>query len=301
MACQYLGKWCNMKLIVTVHDQKMIEDLAKFADGFIIGNEAFGTRLARSFSISEINQALNQMKSLGKLAFLNLNQMYTDAHILLLKAFLVKIDTQYLTGVIVADLGVIDLLKTLGLEQKAIYNPETLLTNSFDFNYLKSDHIYGAYVAKEITLSDIKEIGSKKAYHLFMVGHGHLNMFYSKRKLLHNYNDYINADVDYQDNYDLRIVEEKRSDSPYPVLEDKAGTHVFRSKVFSTLKFLNELSDIVDYLVIDTIFKDDVYALSVLKLYKHQSVLEDEIADIQKHYDELWDDGFLNVKTVYKR
>ena len=46
-----------MKILTTLFDIKHIEDL-KHADGFILGNDAFGTRLTHSFNQSEINQAI---------------------------------------------------------------------------------------------------------------------------------------------------------------------------------------------------------------------------------------------------
>ena len=84
----------------------------------------------------------------------------------------------YITGLIVGDIGYYSLLKDYNF--KIIYNPETTLTNSYDINILKDYGIKGAFISKEITLTDIKEIIKLKELPLYMTVHGYLNMFYSK-------------------------------------------------------------------------------------------------------------------------
>lgn len=289
-----------MKLLTTLYDIKNIENLKSSFDGFVVGNDQFGTRLTHSFSIEEINMIIAYAKNYDKDIFLQANQMLDDHLIETFSVFVDQIDNKNLTGIIVGDLGAVMLLKSKGLSDKVIYHPETLLTNSYDFNFLAKEGIFGAFVAKEITLDDVLDIGKTKAIKLFMVGHGHLNMFYSKRQLIHNFMDFTEQDNIYHNKQNLKIVEEQRNDEPYPILEDKAGTHVFRSHVFSSLKHLNELEELVDYLVIDTIFKDDKYAESIGSLYKNRQSDEKNIRDIQAQYSESWDEGFFNTKTIYK-
>ncbi len=63
---------------------------------------------------------------------------------------------------------------------------------------------------------------------------------------------------------------------------------------------INRLSSVVDYLIIDTLFKDDQYAKEVLPLYKHEQTDVASIQKIQEVYRETWNDGFLHKKTIYK-
>lgn len=289
-----------MKILTTLYDINMIDQLSASSDGFIIGNEKFAARLTISFNIEQINMAIHKAVSLNKEIFLQANQMLDDHLLEAFSQFLDQIDTSLLTGIIVADIGSVMLLKEKNLNQKAIYNPETLLTNKYDFNFLKKEGILGAYIAKEITLKDILEISDFKEIKLFMVGHGHLNMFYSKRQLVKNFMDFNEQENIYHQSQNLKIIEEQRVDEPYPILEDMAGTHVFRSKVFSSLDYLDDLKDHVDYLVVDTIFKDDLYAKMICPLYFNHEINEDIISKLKTKYDESWDEGFFHKKTVYK-
>jgi len=289
-----------MKLLTTLFDLNQMKNLSAYVDGFLIGNDTFGTRLTQSYSIPNLNIAIKNAKFLKKEIYLLCNQMFTDDQLEALKSFISQLNMDLVHGVIVADIGAILVLKKLGYAKKVIYNPETLLTNSYDVNFLVDEGIYGAYIAKEITLEDIKEIASSKKLKLFMVGHGHLNMFYSKRQLIDNFMHFNEEENTYHNKQNLKIIEENRKEDPYPILEDQAGTHVFRSQVFASLYHLDELTPSIDYLVIDSIFKDDMYAMTISALYKEKLIDDELIEDLKTSYQEVWDEGFLYKKTIYK-
>jgi U32 family peptidase len=289
-----------MKILTTIYDLNHLENLSVYADGFLIGNDQFGTRLTKSFSIEEIIKVTQQLKTLKKELFLQLNQIFNDEQLDHLVLFLKQLPIQDISGMVVADLGAYKTIEKLGFTSKVIYNPETLMTNVYDFNFLADFNIQGVYVAKEITLEDIIYIAENKKYKMFMVGHGHLNMFYSKRQLIDNFMQYDKKDHIYHNRQDLKIIEETR-DEAYPVLEDQAGTHVFRSHVFQSLTHMKTLESYLDYLVVDTLFKDDAYALSVLPMYQNRKPNQLIIDQIQKDYQEVWDEGFFFKKTIYKQ
>jgi putative protease len=124
-------------------------------------------------------------------------------------------------------------------------------------------------------------------------------MFYSKRQLIDNFKTEYDIHQPLHLDYDLTIVEENRLDEPFPILEDDAGTHVFRSHVMHVLNHLEDLSHMIDYLVIDTIFKDHSYALAVAKLYNEPDI--NQIESLKNSYHEVWDEGFFYKKTIYKQ
>ena len=131
-----------------------------------------------------------------------------------------------------------------------------------------------------------------------MVGHGHLNMFYSKRQLIKNYQDFLGEDMQLHLRQDLKIIEEKRPLEPYPILEDDAGTHVFRSHVMNAFDYMDDLCEVLDYFVIDTIFKDDRYGALVSQMYhENDNQIKNQIIN---EYHEVWDEGFFFKKTIYK-
>ncbi len=287
-----------MKKLVTIHQLESMSTLAPLTEGFIVGHKRFGTRLCASFEIADINLAIKEAKTLGKEIFLMANRMFDDADCDAFEIWLKEVNTDDLTGMIVADIGAMTVLLDNGLGQKAVYHPETLLTNQYDTNIFAREGILGAFVAKEITLEEIRHIGFGRKLKLFMVGHGYLDMFYSKRQLIETFT--IKADIEhtFHDHKDLTLIEAKRENEPFPILEDDAGTHVFRYNVFHTEQYLNVLKDAVDYVVIDTIFHDDVYAKKVLALYQQPN--DALMQDIMTTYNETWDEGFLHKPTTYQ-
>jgi U32 family peptidase len=289
-----------MKLLTTIYNLDSIKTLSAYVDGFLIGNKKFGTRLTMSFEHHEILNALELSKTYQKELFLVCNQMFNDDQLDQFKDFLETLPIKDFSGIVCADLGATRVLSDLGFKDKTIYNPETLLANVYDFNFLADEKIKGVYIAKEITLSDITYIAEYKKYQMFMVGHGHLNMFYSKRQLIDNFMQFTEEENLYHERQDLKIVEENRKNDGYPILEDLAGTHVFRSHVFSSLNYLDKVKNLVDYLIIDTIFKDDNYANQILPMYQKNIINPIQIESVQKEYNESWDDGFFFKKTIYK-
>lgn len=287
-----------MKTLITLFQTQSINELSPYVDGFIIGHQAFGTRLTHSFSIDEIKNMIDAAGKLNKEIFLMANQMMTDDHLDHFVLWLSEFTKDSFHGIVCADLGVVKKLSDLGWANQLIYNPETLMTNAYDFNFFNRLNIQGVYVAKEITLEDIKKIGQEKTLKLFMVGHGHLNMFYSKRQLIKNYADYIDIPEEFHERQDLRLVEETRAGIEYPILEDHAGTHVFRANVFSSLSHLDELEPLVDYFVIDTLFKSDTYGKIVAQGYQEKNIQMKE--HVEQTYHETWDEGFFFKKTIYK-
>lgn len=280
-----------MKNIITIHDLNSIKDISNHVDGIILGHHIFGTRLSGSFSREEIIKTIDTYKHVD--FFIMMNRIFDDHLMEAFKREIQSLKMEHIKGIILGDVGAVYEMTSLGYRNQAIYHPETLLTNHVDFNMF--DDIFGAFAAKEITLETLKDISKYKKYPLFFLGHGHLSMFYSKRPLISRYEEAYQ--LEHHDGT-YTLIEEKRPDEDLPILEDHAGTHIFRHHVMSSINVFNQLKDIVDYFVIDTIFKDDRYGIEISKLY--QTISLEDANLIQDKYQEIWDEGFLFKQTTYK-
>ena len=282
-----------MKLLTTFYKQDNLPHLLTYADGIIVGINGFSTRETSYVTLEELIEIAKLTDSLNKELYISLKPFIQTQKDALMTLFELIKDLP-ITGLIVGDIGYYSLLK--GYNFNIIYNPETLLTNTYDINLLKDYDIKGAVLSKEITLTDIKAIIKAKQIPLYMVVHGYLNMFYSRRKLLKSYFETIGLTHEYHHDK-MRIKEEKR-EGLHPILEDMYGTHVYRSEVTSMSAYLAELNGL-DYMIIDGIFHDDHYILDMLKLFKNPS--QTLRVSLQEKYNETWDDGFLFKETIYKR
>lgn len=283
-----------MQYLTTIYKIENANKLLEVSSGLIVGLKDYGTRETSRFSVSEFKELSNITNKLSKTLYVSFKMMLHEPKVESFKALIHAINDLPFTGYIIGDIGYYYLLKDTGKE--IIYNPETLLTNTYDLNTYFDLGLHGTFISKEVNLEEIKEMLTNKKGKIFMTGHGYLNMFYSRRLLLDSYFEQIGKTHDYH-HEQMRIKEERR-DPLHPILEDEHGTHVYRSDVTSTLDILNELINL-DYLVIDSIFHNDAYAIEILKLYQSEIDL-DKVSQLQEKYNETWDTGFLYLRTIYK-
>ncbi|MDD2575262.1 MAG: U32 family peptidase [Acholeplasmataceae bacterium] len=283
-----------MQYLTTIYKIENSEKLLQQADGLIVGIKNHSTRETSSLSVLEFEKITAITANLNKKLYVSFKMMLHEPSVVEFNNLIKSINDLPFTGYIIGDIGYYYLLKETGKD--IIYNPETLLTNTYDLNTYFDLGIKGTFISKEVNFDEIKTMLTNKKGQLFMTGHGYLNMFYSRRLLLNSYLDEINKTHDYH-HENMRLKEEKRAPL-HPIIEDQYGTHVYRSEVTSTLDILDDI-DNLDYLVIDSIFHDDDYALDILNLYKNDLDLN-QVSKLQEKYNETWDTGFLYLKTIYK-
>jgi len=292
-----------MKLAVTPFSAASIDILNDAgADIFIIGNEQHANRLVHSFSMEEITEINSTIKTLNKEIYIALNLIAHNDDLPKVIEFLQFVMELNVDGIIFGDLGVYNLAKNLKMENLLIYNPETLNTNYYDSLFWENKGIKGITISKEITLKEIDEISQKTNINVSITGHGHLNMFHSRRPLIGNFFKYTNdKDENYSENRDFKLIEEIR-DEAYPIFQDSHGTHIFRDKALESYKEINFLENILDVFIIDGIFKDTDYLVKTIKNYNeilNSKNHEEKAKKISDDYKLDHDSGFLYKKTVY--
>lgn len=292
-----------MKLAVTPFNAICIKELSECgADIFILGNDQYANRLVYSFSTLEMAAANKLIKSLNKEIYINLNLIVHNNDLNKVSEFLDFVSELDVDGIIFGDLGVYQLAKRKGIESKLIYNPETLNTNHYDPLFWHNKSIKGLTISKEITLEEVKEISKNCEIEISLIGHGHLNMFHSRRPLIENFFKYTNSEYDeYMENRKLRIVEEIRDES-YPIFQDSHGTHIFREKSLESYQEVNVLKNSIQVFIIDGIFRDTNYLIKTTKNYKQLLTTPNydlKAKELSKLYEIDHDSGFWYKKTVY--
>ena len=235
-----------MKIAVTPFNVGSIQELAAVGtDIFILGNDEYANRLVNSFSLIEIQEAKDLISSLGKELYLNMNLILHNEHLDSYKKFLMFAKELKVDGIIFGDLGAYMLAREVGIEGKLIYNPETLNTNYYDTEFWHRKGIKGLTISKEISMTEMIEIGTKKQLEVSIIGHGHLSMFHSRRPLIENFFTYTKQEYqEFIENRNLRIVEEIRNES-YPIFQDSHGTHIFREKALESYKEIVKFKDCI--------------------------------------------------------
>jgi putative protease len=291
-----------MKLAVTLfHIDQVDILLQQGADIIIAGNGTYANRLVCSFSNEELTEIASLVHNKNKELYVPVNQMVHNEHLEALGSYLDTLSEIQVDGIVFGDVSIYQLAKEKNLTSKLIYNPETLNTNTFDPVFWSNQGIKGITVAKEIPLLDILAICDQSTIEVSMIGHGHLNMFHSRRPLVENFFKYKDEEYDeYINNRKLRLVEEVRNES-YPIFQDEHGTHIFREKPMQAFEEILQLRSHLDVFIIDGILMTDSEIESIVGAYHKILTTNDlELAkEIHNQYETTHDSGFLYKKTVY--
>lgn len=291
-----------MKLAVTAfHVEQVQRLLDQGADIIIAGNGTYANRLVQSFTNDELKEIASIVHADKKELYVPVNQMVHNNHLEELGKYLDALKEIPVDGILFGDVSIYQLAKERGLSKTLIYNPETLNTNQFDPIFWSKQGIQGITVAKEIPLSDVITICDASSILVSMIGHGHLNMFHSRRPLVENFFKYKDEEYEeYINNRKLRLVEEVRNES-YPIFQDQHGTHIFREKPMQAFREILDLASHLDIFIIDGILMEETDVETILGHYNEILTTNDQdlASQIAAQYQTTHDHGFLYKKTVY--
>lgn len=293
-----------MKFITTPYT---IESLPAYqqagCDAIILATPFFSVRGAAVFAEADLPKWKAACTQLGMEMLVLVNRFFCEEELDALRKHLQYLKDLDVDGIYFTDEGVLYIAKQLGMEQKMIYYPDTLLTNHLDVNFYVEQGLHSVVLAKEITLEEILEIAQNtNSSKLELIIHGRLNMMHSKRKLLTNYFSFMGKDIDIQGKRNLYLMEETREEH-MPIFEDDLGTHVFSGY---TQVFFEEIEALakagIGYVRIDGIFHDDAYALEALALYQAILKKEKNGKEVRDSYalrypQDHIQSGFLYTKT----
>ena len=281
-----------MEILSAIYNNEELNKLIDYADGFIL--------MLKPYSICyeniDLDLAIDILRKNNKKIILGLNKIYHPNDIESLNELLNKYQANDIYYYF-SDLGACNLAIDKGLNNKIIYNPETMITNHLDLSILQSFNFDAYQLSSEITLNDVKIIYDKTNAPISYFGFGHKIMFYSKRKLLTLYKNKTGIDMPLEKGY---LKESTRNDF-IPITENQNGTYILRSYVVSLLEDMNKL-DFLKYLILDSNYVDFDKYIEVLKsyyLYNNKNILLEEAINNIKKLNLDIEDGFKNNDTVY--
>lgn len=282
-----------------------IEDIEKVkaakATSIVVGSAFFSVRSISHFSIEEIAQIQNHCKQYEMSCYVLCNRFFVESELPQLETFLQQLKVIDVDGIYFSDMGVFEKARQLQMQDKMIYNPDTILTNALDVQAYLDLGMKMCTLSKEITLEDMVSIGKKVQGEVEVIVHGRLHMMHSKRNLLSNYMEFIKKDKSLKNNKNLYLCEENRGEH-MPIIEDEHGTHMYTG---FTLCSFEELEDIykanIQHLRIEGMFYEIEEICQLIKdyIYVHENPLEG-----RKKYQEyvaLYPDQNITKGFLYKK
>ena len=287
-----------MEILLTL---SKIENLPKAkqyaADGLIFGGK-FSTRFSYSredmLSINKycLDNGIKRYISLD--AFIFESDKYSFYH------YFDFVKSLKPDGIYFSDLGVISIAKRMGVTDKLIYDPDTLLTNSLDIAFYLKQGI-GVVMTRELELKEVLDIISNNLDSVDMQVFGYLKMSSSRRKFLSNYFNHLGTRRDVKGKKNIRLVEETRNYS-LPIIEDDFGTRIYTDYCLLVYRELAYIKHVIKRAIIDDLFiEDNDLAFEVIRDIRRITPENSQFlldALVERHPNVNFSTGYLHQKTV---
>lgn len=247
------------------------------ADAVYIGGEAYSLRVAaENFSLEEMYEGVEYAHQRGKKVYLTANILPHNGDIAEFESFISSIRGVGFDAVLVADLGMFDIL-----QKNAPEIPIHISTQANNVNYQSATKWYelGAkrvVLAREMSLAEIEEIRAKTPPELELEAfvHGAMCISYSGRCLLSNYmtcRDANQGACAHPCRWNYSLVEETRPGEYMPIFENERGTFIFNSKDLCMIEHIPELvKSGISSFKLEGRVKTSYYLATVVKAYREE-------------------------------
>lgn len=279
--------------------EKLRYAVAYGADAVYMAGKAYGMRTASgNFDYSELETAVKYCHDRGVKCLITVNIMARNNEIDELPEYLELLNNIGVDAVIVADIGIIPLVKKHAPNVKLHISTQASVTN---FSSATMFHNMGAdriVLARELSLEDIRELKSRvpKELEVEAFVHGSMCVSYSGRCLLSNFmagRDANHGNCAQPCRWGYSVMEMKRPGEYFPIVEDERGTYIFNSKDMCLIDHIPELVEAgIDSFKIEGRVKTSYYAAVITNAYRRALDLYIEKGDSYVLPDFIRDEVF---------
>lgn len=236
------------EVLAPAGDQERLEAAIRYgADAVYLGATMFGMRAtAANFDPDQLQTAVEYCHKHGVKLYLTCNVLPTNEEIPALKESLLYWDSIGVDALIVSDIGVFGEIRRI-LPDMELH----VSTQAGVVNYLAAREFYNmgakrVVLAREMSLEDIKIIRDNTPLELEIEAfvHGAMCVSFSGRCLISQYmtgRDANHGECAQSCRWKYHLVEEKRPNEYYPVVEEEGGTYFFNAKDLNMLAHLDKL------------------------------------------------------------
>ena len=265
------------ELLAPAGDLERLEYALRYgADAVYAGLTEFGMRSApQNFTPEQLAEGAALCHARGKKLYLTLNTLPTNEELRELPNAIRQAWAAGVDAFIVADLGVLSMVKQYAPQAEIHLSTQAGVTN---WAAARAAYELGAkrvVLARELTLQQIAEIRANTPEDLELEAfvHGAMCMSVSGRCLLSQYlagRDANRGACAQPCRYQYALVEEKRPGEYFPVFEDEQGTYILNSRDMCMIDHLGDLCGAgLSSLKIEGRAKSAYYAAIVTGAYRH--------------------------------
>lgn len=247
------------------------------ADAVYIGGEQYSLRAAAdNFSIEDIKKGIDFAHSGDKKVYVTANIIPHNEDIKEMPEFISNISSLGIDGLIVADPGVLTIVKEVAPDIKIHLSTQANNTNWKSALFWYQNGVKRIVLARELSLKEVKEIRAKtpEDLELELFVHGAMCISYSGRCLLSNYmaqRDANRGECAHPCRWKYYLTEEKRPGEYMPVYENDRGTFIYNSKDLCMISHIPEIIDSgVMSFKIEGRVKSAFYVATIVKAYRQE-------------------------------
>ena len=205
------------------------------ADAVYLGAEEYGMRAApKNFTLDQLQEAVNIANSLGKKIYLTLNTVPTNEEVGKMPEFIKKVADIGVHAVIVADIGVLAMVKEVAPDMEVHVSTQAGIVNYVSANAAYKLGAKRVVLARELSFEDIITIRKNTPADLDIecFVHGAMCMSFSGRCLLSHYltnRDANRGECAQPCRWEWTLHEKTRPGMEYDIAENEGGTYIMNA------------------------------------------------------------------------
>lgn len=251
--------------------EKLRYAIAYGADAVYLGVADYGLREPAALSWSQLAEAIQYAHSQGVKVYLTLNAFPHPEALRRLEQDLPNLKACAPDALIVADPGVLSVVRSLGIPLHLSTQANTVNAKAARFWYEAG--VRRIVLARELSLAEIASIHQEvPELELEAFVHGAMCMAYSGRCLISNFlahRDANRGSCAQACRWNYRLLEEKRPGEYFPIEEDARGSYVMSSRDLCMIRHLPALRDAgVLHFKVEGRTKSAYYVAMVARAYR---------------------------------
>lgn len=265
-----------LEVLSPVGDTERFNAALKYgADAVYLGRKSFGMRSSpMNFDYEQLISAVNKAHEKGVKVYLTCNTLPRNNEIPEFQQFIEEAVSAKVDAVIVADIGLMALVKKFAPDMEIHMSTQTGIVNYVTATELYNMGAKRVVLARELSLEEIAEIRVKspKDMEIEVFVHGAMCVSFSGRCLLSQY--LVNRDANRGEcaqpcRWSYHLMEEKRIDQFFPVFEDEKGTYILNAKDLCMIDHIDKLAEAgVSSLKIEGRAKSAYYVAVITNAYR---------------------------------
>ncbi len=266
----------KVELLAPAGNMECLETAFGFgADAVYIAGKSFGLRaFADNFSNEDIENALQYAHSIDKKIYITANAVVYNDEIDQLEKYICFLADVGVDGVIISDPSVVEIAKRNNLRVPLHLSTQVNTTNRLSAAFWYRSGVKRIVLSREVSLADIKEIGSTKPDGLELEAfvHGAMCIAHSGRCLMSSVltgRSGNRGECAQPCRWEYHIHEKGYDGDFFPINEDERGTYLLNSKDLMMIEYIPELIGAgLRSLKIEGRMKSVYYVASVVNAYR---------------------------------